>query len=168
MVAPFWRRAPLIHPISGSEILLHSDRVAAWTLARCGVPNFRTKIELCVNAVDVPANITTATNPNHRDTAFLPSLSPQEPKRTSYCGGNCSRIAKSQTRIVDQLAYGRTLPHRRPRTSPGFSDIAEVGPGIRCLLRARRERPGSRSAAAKQDEVAPLHVWMAPAWQEKM
>src|SRR5438128_6869923 len=83
MVAPFWRRAPLMHPISGPEILPHSDRVAAWILARCGVPNFRMKIELCVNAVDVPANITTdTTNPNHLDTAFLPSLSP--PRSYSY------------------------------------------------------------------------------------
>jgi hypothetical protein len=33
------------------------------------------------------------------------------------------------------------------------------------LLRARCERPGSR-AAEKRDELAALHVWMAPAWQE--
>src|SRR5262245_60129814 len=37
----------------------------------------------------------------------------------------------------------------------------------RRLLCARRERPRS-SAAEQRDELAPLHVWMAPAWQEKM
>jgi len=32
-------------------------------------------------------------------------------------------------------------------------------------LRVRRERP-SRCAAKERDELAPFHVWMAPAWQE--
>ena len=33
-------------------------------------------------------------------------------------------------------------------------------------LRARRERPRGRRAAEKGDELAAIHVWMAPAWQE--
>src|SRR5262249_62070690 len=37
----------------------------------------------------------------------------------------------------------------------------------RDLLRARRERP-RRSAAEQRDELTALHVWMAPAWQEKI
>ena len=37
----------------------------------------------------------------------------------------------------------------------------------RRLLRTRRKRP-RRRAAEQRDEVAPSHVWMAPAWQEKM
>jgi hypothetical protein len=36
------------------------------------------------------------------------------------------------------------------------------------LLRPRRERPRDRRAAEQRDELAALHVWMAPAWQEKM
>jgi hypothetical protein len=36
------------------------------------------------------------------------------------------------------------------------------------LLHARRERPCRRRAAEQRDELAPFHVWMAPAWQEKM
>src|SRR5262245_45116941 len=36
----------------------------------------------------------------------------------------------------------------------------------RRLLRARRERPRDRRAAEERNELAPLHVWMAPAWQE--
>src|SRR5262245_29423090 len=35
----------------------------------------------------------------------------------------------------------------------------------RRLLRPRRERP-RRRAAEQRDELAPSHVWMAPAWQE--
>jgi hypothetical protein len=35
------------------------------------------------------------------------------------------------------------------------------------LLRPRRERP-SRRAADERDERTSVHVWMAPAWQEKM
>jgi hypothetical protein len=36
------------------------------------------------------------------------------------------------------------------------------------LLRARRERPRNRRTAEQRDKQAPLHVWMAPGWQEKM
>src|SRR5262249_23812931 len=36
------------------------------------------------------------------------------------------------------------------------------------LLRARRERPCRYCAAERRDERAAVHVWMAPAWQEKM
>jgi len=36
------------------------------------------------------------------------------------------------------------------------------------LLRPCRERPRCRRAAEQRDECAALHVWMAPAWQEKM
>ena len=36
------------------------------------------------------------------------------------------------------------------------------------LLRGRRERPRRRRATEQRDELAPFHVWMAPAWQEKM
>src|SRR5262249_60916384 len=73
------RRASLRHLISEGEILFHSDRVAAWTLARCSMPNIRFKsFGLCANAADGPANMTTgATTPNHLDTAFLRSFRPQ-------------------------------------------------------------------------------------------
>ena len=37
--------------------------------------------------------------------------------------------------------------------------------GFARLLCARRERP-RRRAGCERDELAPLHVWMAPAWQE--
>src|SRR5262249_48494852 len=38
----------------------------------------------------------------------------------------------------------------------------------RALLRARRERPRHCPTAEQRYELAALHVWMAPAWQEKM
>ena len=34
------------------------------------------------------------------------------------------------------------------------------------LLRPRRHGPRQRRAAEQHDELAALHVWMAPAWQE--
>jgi hypothetical protein len=40
-------------------------------------------------------------------------------------------------------------------------------PHALALLRPRRERP-RRRAAKQRDERTPFHVWMAPAWQEKM
>src|SRR5215471_10632430 len=41
-------------------------------------------------------------------------------------------------------------------------------PDLAGRLRACGESPRNRSAAEKRDERAPFHVWMAPAWQEKM
>jgi hypothetical protein len=38
----------------------------------------------------------------------------------------------------------------------------------RRVLRLRHERPRRRCTAEQRDELAALHVWMAPAWQEKM
>src|SRR5262245_48383478 len=38
----------------------------------------------------------------------------------------------------------------------------------RRLLRPRRERPCGSCPAEQRDERAAFHVWMAPAWQEKM
>ena len=40
-----------------------------------------------------------------------------------------------------------------------------VGTFTGCCARAAR-RPRRRRAAEQRDELAPLHVWMAPAWQE--
>src|SRR5262249_4024576 len=45
------------------------------------------------------------------------------------------------------------------------SDVSDAR-GLGRLLRARRERPRRRRAAEQRDELAPFHVWMAPAWQE--
>src|SRR6266508_1353843 len=53
----------------------------------------------------------------------------------------------------------RSSARKKPRLSRGF---------IVYLLASAGERPGSRRAAEPRDELAPLHVWMAPAWQEKM
>jgi hypothetical protein len=39
---------------------------------------------------------------------------------------------------------------------------------LRATMRARPKRPRRRCAAEKGDELASFHVWMAPAWQEKM
>ena len=36
------------------------------------------------------------------------------------------------------------------------------------LLRVRRERPRGRTAEQRDELAPPDHVWMAPAWQEKM
>jgi hypothetical protein len=38
----------------------------------------------------------------------------------------------------------------------------------RRLLRTHRQRPRRHRAAEQRDELAALHVWMAPGWQEKM
>src|SRR5262245_40082896 len=39
-------------------------------------------------------------------------------------------------------------------------------PHALALLRPRGERPRRCCAAKQRDEIASLHVWMAPAWQE--
>src|SRR5438128_2261720 len=48
------------------------------------------------------------------------------------------------------------------------SGVEEADNRHRRLLRARRERPRGCRAAERRDELAALHVWMAPAWQEEM
>src|SRR5262249_484156 len=52
--------------------------------------------------------------------------------------------------------------------NPHFTGISGVKADHRHrrLLRARGERPRECRAADKRDELAALHVWMAPAWQE--
>jgi hypothetical protein len=56
------------------------------------------------------------------------------------------------------------LPFRIVR---GESHEHTDAPHALSLLRARRARP-HRRAAEQRDKLTPLHVWMAPAWQEKM
>src|SRR6516225_328782 len=50
---------------------------------------------------------------------------------------------------------------RHSRKKPDVPDLAR-------LLGARRERARSRCTAEQPHERAAFHVWMAPAWQEKM
>jgi hypothetical protein len=48
----------------------------------------------------------------------------------------------------------------------GRSDLKKSDDRHRWLLAARRERPRGCRTAEQRDELAPPHVWMAPAWQE--
>src|SRR5262249_28669708 len=57
-----------------------------------------------------------------------------------------------------ELAFGVLL--RQPRNQ--HADAVH----LLALLCARGERPGDGCAAEQRDELAALHVWMAPAWQE--
>src|SRR5262249_56136385 len=50
--------------------------------------------------------------------------------------------------------------------SLGRLSVEEPNQGHCRTLRPRRERPRRRRAAEQRDELAPPHVWMAPAWQE--
>jgi hypothetical protein len=66
-----------MHPISVDESLLHSDRVAACTIASCGMPNIRMKsFRLCATANDTPPD-RSASTPNHLGNAVSPYLVPQ-------------------------------------------------------------------------------------------
>ena len=53
-------------------------------------------------------------------------------------------------------------PFNMPRLT---ATVCSPGQRHRRLLRARGERSSCR-AADERVEIAPLHVWMAPAWQE--
>src|SRR5262249_40868319 len=57
---------------------------------------------------------------------------------------------------------GAPLAGRRTRALARKPD----GRQLLRLLRPRRERPRRRCAAEQREELAPPHVWMAPAWQE--
>jgi hypothetical protein len=60
------------------------------------------------------------------------------------------------------------IPRRMKFFRKGSPLLNADAPHAFDLLRPRRERPRGRRAAEQRDELAPLHVWMAPAWQEKM
>src|SRR5262249_19623355 len=60
-----------------------------------------------------------------------------------------------------QAECAQTVRHRVRR-----SGVREPNHRHRRLLRIRRERPRRSRAAEQRDGFAPLHVWMAPAWQE--
>src|SRR5215469_12321399 len=58
---------------------------------------------------------------------------------------------------------------------PEINMIVPHQPAHRCDARAvaaarapRAATPPRRRAAEQRDELTPFHVWMAPAWQEKM
>ena len=51
------------------------------------------------------------------------------------------------------------------RRRTGRTRLEKADHRHRQLLRARREWPDRRTAE-QRDELAPPHVWMAPAWQE--
>src|SRR5262249_32328496 len=70
---------------------------------------------------------------------------------------------------LDEIGLTEAAPKRLHKTPPGSGRRAVEKPDHRHrrLLCPRRERPRGR-AAEQTDELAPLHVWMAPAWQEKI
>ena len=56
---------------------------------------------------------------------------------------------------------------RRPYATGSGDQTTEQTDDWYCLLCARTLAATQRSRAAdNRDELAPLHVWMAPAWQE--
>ena len=68
-----------------------------------------------------------------------------------------AEFAQSLQKCVDPCA----LAYR-----PAATEVSD-GRQLPRLLRAYNERPCGR-AAEQHDELAAFHVWMAPAWQEKM
>src|SRR5262249_11221748 len=89
--------------------------------------------------------------------AFAASLRPPIFDRDGVCF-DAAEFAQPLYKSSGQLA----LRGRRSRAQE--SD----GRQLPRLLRARRARPRDGRAAESQDELAAFHVWMAPAWQEKM
>src|SRR5260370_27591615 len=59
-------------------------------------------------------------------------------------------VAKVAQPLPEVVPYGSIVDDADPRN---------LG---RALLRTRRERPRRRRAAEQRDEMAPIHVWMAP------
>src|SRR5262249_47866770 len=70
-----------------------------------------------------------------------------------------AKLAKTLAQTLDcREREGRNYSDRHlPRCRCVASDVGHVP-----------ERPARYRAAQQRDELAPLHVWMAPAWQEKM
>jgi hypothetical protein len=68
---------------------------------------------------------------------------------------------------LQRLLERRTAGNRFRIVLDESNDDADA-PDALALLRARSERPRGSRGAEQRDELAPFHVWMAPAWQEKM
>src|SRR5262245_16424306 len=77
---------------------------------------------------------------------------------------NLQVLALDEALLFQPLAEG---PHA-VGVAVGRCGVKETDHRHRRLLRPRCERPRHRRATNKRDELAALHVWMAPAWQEKM
>jgi hypothetical protein len=92
-----------------------------------------------------------------------------------YCG-QLAVLAARPTKLNDYvLAFHQAALTQTPVEGSDHSHrilrrpaAHESDDGHRRLLPARRKRPSGRRPAEERDELAPLHVWMAPAWQEKM
>src|SRR5262249_33510362 len=70
---------------------------------------------------------------------------------------------------LDPAEFAQSLNKGGCPCTPGRRTARSKEPNdrhLRWLLRPCRERPRGCRAAEKRDELAPLHVWMAPAWQE--
>src|ERR1700757_3426759 len=76
---------------------------------------------------------------------------------------DCDVLALNQAAVLEAL----TKCAEQMRVRGGRCAVEEPDHGHR-LLRACRERPPGRRAADQRYERAASHVWMAPAWQEKM
>src|SRR6516164_11143165 len=77
---------------------------------------------------------------------------------------DCDILALTKAAVLKPL----TKSAEQMRVRGGRCTVKKSDHRHRRLLRVRRERPRDRRAAEQRDERAPLHVWMAPAWQEKM
>ena len=71
---------------------------------------------------------------------------------------------------IDETCFAQALSKSRNQMDARLERaiMKESNHRHRRLLRPRRERPRGCRAAEQRDELAAVHVWMAPAWQEKM
>src|SRR5262245_55690376 len=80
-------------------------------------------------------------------------------------------ILDRQGATLDPAEFAQSLNKGGSPCTPGRRRARSEEPNdrdLRWLLRACCERPRDCRAAEQRDALAPLHVWMAPAWQEKM
>src|SRR5215472_7504017 len=111
--------------------------------------------------------------PLSRSGATAISSPPTASKRCLRSGMDC--VIACWRRVIAAAALGppesrKPLAKRRDtqlsfRIALGERHQHADTPHALALLRARRERPRGR-AAKQRDELAAVHVWMAPAWQE--
>src|SRR6516164_5197071 len=92
--------------------------------------------------------------------------------RLIRAGGRCKTVVDAEIAAFRPYALFQPIP-KRCESCPVFRIVLGEGgqhadvSSLVGLLRVRPERP-RRRAAEQRDERAAFHVWMAPAWQEKM
>ena len=106
----------------------------------------------------------------YNDHGYLTADQFGEQRREPIVSTLCPPVLDRQVLAFDVTGFLQASAESGEVLAVGFDRCEMNKPNHRHLrlLRTRHERPRGCRAAEQRYEIAPFHVWMAPAWQEKM